>query len=159
MILPCPENVILFSVETSQDLKDFDWKDHEPIVKKLLKVPKAFQSELRRLFLANCFQTKGKLMCNFEIFHSITRLLFSLSREATAEDWPLIKQIILNNPPMILSVIGLEVTQFLTHNQFCAFTLDGISPDMALDLASIGQAAAHFSSQFIVTKNQPLQLL
>ena len=144
MLTPIPPNVLGFSVPGGFE-DEAQWAKWEPVVIDVLQVPEATLIEIRRLFVANCFQAGGRFMCNFEAFYSTAWILFTLSRTARTEDWPMVSQCTQQSPKIIFKALGLEATQYWSHGEFFLFTLNGVSAQFSLDLATVGQAAAHFT--------------
>jgi len=157
MTITIPENAVLFRVK-SGFWHPPRWMKWEKTVLKLLKVPDAYKQELSRLLVANCYTTGSYLICNFEAFYSVARLLFSLSKKAKKEDWPIVSQATQQSPRVICEALGLKVYEWYSEEQFFVFKVDGVSAQFAGDIAVLGRIAAKFAKNQVNNDQLKLEL-
>lgn len=139
MQITVPVNTIPFRIDLSTK-SSFQMKGDKETIK-LLKLAKGIQKELHRTLLANCFTVSGFFMCNYEALYSMGRLAFSFSKHATVADWPMINHSIQNNPDVIFKILGLKPENWYSEEQFFFFTLEGMSTELSIDLATAGRVA------------------
>ena len=147
-----PKNVIPFKVE-SGFWEPSIFNKIETKVLQLLKVTDEYKKEFARLLIANSFETNGRLICNFEAFYSIARLLFSLNEKTTIGDWNVVSQTVQNNPRIIFTALDLECTEWYSEKQFFLFNVNGISAHFAADLASLGLSATKLNKKISIQQS------
>lgn len=145
-MITAPPNTLIFRVPT------FHWNstsfsEVETEALKFLEVSKPYKSEFARLLIANCYETNGRFICNFEAFYSVARLLFSLNSKAKVENWDIVNRAVQDNPRIVFDALDLTCVEWFSHEQFFIFTLDGISAHLSADLALLGQTAARINQQ------------
>ena len=152
MTITVPKNVVPFRVKTG--FVNSQWTNWENKVVELLDVPEAYKKELSRLLIANCYSLGDHLICNFEAFYSVARLLFSLSKKATKEDWPTVSAATQQSPRVIAKALDLELTEWYSEEQFFVFAVDGLSAQFSADLADLGKVAGKFAKKLPAQKGQ-----